>query len=169
MQETAEDQQMLADLIARSNNNAGAFLKHSFEIPAKSLSAGQLIRRLDGVVTLALGTVSSRGVPRVAPVIALFYRGAFHVPTVRDALRTRHVLNNPNVSLTLYEGNDFAVIVHGTTTIVDPNDDRFCELVELQKQHAGSNVLDWGDAVYIRVDATHLYTFARYPERFLEA
>lgn len=166
MNETRQDLRDLTDLIDRSNSGAGTFLRSSFEIPDKSLSAGQLIHRLAGVVTIALGTVTSTGSPRVAPVIALFYRGKFHIPTVRNALRTRHVLANPEISLTLYEGIDFAVIVHGRAAIVGPHDREFEDLVALQVEHSGSSVVDWGDPLFLRVDPTHLYTFARYPEQF---
>lgn len=166
MKESPSDRARLQDLIETSNENAGAFLRSSFEIPDRTLSADQLITRLHSAVTLALGTVTSDGRPRVAPVIALFYRGSFYIPSVSNALRTRHVRNNPEVSLSLYEGNDFAVIVHGKAEAVAATDPAFDDLVNLQIEHAQSDVREWGDPVYLRIDAERLYSFARYPEQF---
>jgi uncharacterized pyridoxamine 5'-phosphate oxidase family protein len=166
LHETRDDFRALTELISRSNDTAGQFLRDSFQIPVKSLSAAQLVHHLQGVVTVALCTVTSKGRPRVAPVVALLYRGKFHIPTVRNALRTRHVLNNPEVSLTVYEGVDFAVIVHGRAHILGRDDESFETLVALQETYSGSSVVDWGDPVFLRVEPTHLYSFARYPERF---
>ncbi|MEX2425315.1 MAG: pyridoxamine 5'-phosphate oxidase family protein [Thermomicrobiaceae bacterium] len=166
MHESESDRTELQQTIGASNAAAGPFLRSSFEIPELTLSASQLINRLDGSVTLALGTVTSDGRPRVAPVIALFYRGSFYIPSVSNALRTRHIRNNPAVSLSLYEGNDFAVIVHGNAKIVSSDDPTFDDLVKLQIEHANSDVREWGDPVYLRIDAERLYSFARYPERF---
>lgn len=168
MRETQEDVQRLTSLIESSNMSAGPFLGSAFEIPEKSLDAGQLTTRLRGAVTLVLGTVTSSGKPITAPVVALFYRAAFYIPTVQTALRTRHVRRNPAVSLSLYEGNDFAVIVHGRAVPVEPGSDAFAELVELQIQHDGSDVREWGDPLFLRVVADRLYSFARYPEQFPE-
>jgi hypothetical protein len=166
LHETPEDRSSLERLITSSNENAGTFLRSSFDIPDLSLTADQLIVRLHGAVTLVLGTVTSDGRPRIAPVIALFYRGQFYIPSVDDALRTRHVRNNSAVSLSLYEGNDFAIIVHGTAHIIDSDAPEFDRLVELQIEHAGSDVRTWGKPVFIRVDAERLYSFARFPDQF---
>lgn len=168
MRERDDDIQGLAELIQRSNESAGEFLRSAFEIPEKTLTAAQLVRKLQGTITVVLATVSSTGSPRTAPVLALFYRAAFCIPTVQTALRTRHVRRNPAVSLSLYEGNDFAVIAHGDATLVGPESSDFDELVGLQLEHNGGDVRDWGDPLYIRVNAERLYTFARYPERFRE-
>ncbi|TVR75781.1 MAG: pyridoxamine 5'-phosphate oxidase family protein [Sphaerobacteraceae bacterium] len=166
MHETADDIRSLQMLIDESVELAGPFLRHSFDMPALSLSAGQIIRRLEGSVTLALGTVTSDGRPRVAPVIALFYRGQFFIPTVRTALRTRHVQNNAEVSLSLYEGNDFAIIVHGQAVVIDSEHQVFDSLVNLQIEVGAGDVRTWGDAVFIKVDAERLYSFARFPDQF---
>lgn len=167
MHETPDDMHGLRQLIDRSNAGAGQFLRTSFEIPEKSLSAEQLVHKLRGTTTLAFGTVTSDGRPRVAPVIALFVRGDFYIPTVRTALRARHVARNSAVSLSLYEGNDFAAIVHGTGEFIGPEEDRFTELVEIQRSNDAGDVREWGDPIFIQVNAEVLYSFARYPEQFL--
>ena len=166
MHKTADDVRNLQTLIDDSVESAGPFLRHSFDMPALTLSARQIIQRLDGSVTLALGTVTRDGRPRVAPVIALFYRGQFVIPTVRTALRTRHVQHNPEVSLSLYEGNDFAIIAHGQAAVIDSDDQEFDDLVNLQIDVGAGDVRTWGDAVFIGVDAERLYSFARFPDQF---
>ena len=105
----AELQRLLDDSIAQ----AGPFLRSSFEMPEHSLTATQLAAHLTGTVTVALATVTARAEPRVAPINAVFYRGAFHVPTVAEAARARHLARRPAASLTYYEGIDLAVIAHG--------------------------------------------------------
>ena len=166
MNETADDIRNLQTLIDESVESAGPFLRHSFDMPALTLTANQIIRRLEGSVTLALGTVTSDGRPRVAPVIALFYRRQFFIPTVRTALRTRHVQYNAEVSLSLYEGNDFAIIVHGQAVVIDSEHQVFEDLVNLQIEVGAGDVRTWGEAVFIRVDAERLYSFARFPDQF---
>lgn len=166
MRETPEDLQRLQTLLDRSIEGAGSFLRDSFEMPERSLSAPQLIHFLQGIHNVALATVTRKGEPRVAPIGSLFFRGRFHVPTVATAARTRHLLQRPAASLTLYEGGDLAVIVHGRAEILGPEHADFPALEELFRESNAESVLDWGEGVYVRVEAEKLYTFARYPERF---
>src|SRR5579863_9633629 len=118
MQETPSDMTELQALLGASIANAGAFLRSSFEMPEHSLSSGQLVAYLTGLRTVALATVTARGEPRVAPTGALFVRGRFAIPTVASAVRARHVAARPAVSLTLYDGNELAIIAHGQATIL---------------------------------------------------
>lgn len=166
MNDTTRDLQRLID---DSVDAAGPFLRSSFDMPECTLNAAQLVHRLSGSVTLALGTVTSDGRPRVAPVIALFYSGELYIPTVRTALRTRHVLNNPNISLSVYEGNDFAIIVHGRGSVIGADHDLFEELVSRQIEVKAGDVRTWGDPVFIHVVAERLYSFARFPDQFPES
>lgn len=161
MKETPEDLKNLQDLLDESIERAGAFLRNSFEMPELSLSAGELVEVLHGSLTVAFSTITARDEPRVAPVGALFYRGRFHVPTVADSARARHVRKRPSVSLTYYRGNDLAVIAHGRAEPLYRDHPDFGELDALEREHAGTSVLDWGEAVYLRVDPQALYTFAR--------
>jgi len=167
MHETPNDLSALQDLLDRSIASAGAFLHNSFEMPAHSLSARQLVAYLTGLRTVALATVTARGEPRVAPTGAFFYRGRFAIPTVRSAARARHVAARPAVSLTLYDGNDLAIIAHGQAAISTTDDPDFAALESLQRAANGTSVRDWGDdGVYLRVTAHALYTYARQPERY---
>ena len=81
MRESAGQLTRLQELIDRSIAGAGPFLRNAFEMPERSLSAQQLVERLDGARTVALATTTARGEPRVAPIGALFV----HVPSVAQA------------------------------------------------------------------------------------
>lgn len=166
MGETSEDLRQLQELLDTSMGNAGAFLRASFEAPAHSLSAAQLMAYFTGLRTVALASVTARGEPRVAPIGALFVRGQFVIPTVAAAARTRHLLARPGVSLALYDGNDLAIIAHGTAAVVAADDPDFAEFEALQRAAEGASVRDWGDGVYLRITANALYTYARYPDQY---
>ena len=96
MNENPQDLRRLQDLLDASIERAGGFLRSSFEMPERSLSAAQLVGALDGHLTAALATTTAKGEPRVAPVNAIFCRGAFHVPTVAASARTRHAMRRPS-------------------------------------------------------------------------
>jgi hypothetical protein len=161
MRESPADLERLQALIDRSIEGAGPFLRSSFEMPERSLSAQQLVDRLQGSLTVALATTTGRGEPRVAPIGALFVRGAFHVPTVAQAARTRHLAARPAASLTYFEGTSLAVVAHGRATIIDPSDAAFAELDAVQVGCGGQSPTEWqGDAVYLRLEADRLFTYA---------
>ncbi len=90
MRETPQDLERLQELLAANIERAGGFLRGAFEMPERSLSATQLAGVLDGHPTVALATTMAKGEPRVAPTNAIFYRGAFHVPTVAASARPPH-------------------------------------------------------------------------------
>ncbi len=168
MYETPDDIQQLQDLLERSIKQAGAFLRQSFEMPDHSLSARQLVHFWQGIQTIALATVTKKGVPRVAPIGAFLLRGHFCIPTVMTAARTKHILHYPVVSFTLYQGNDFAVISHGTATIIQPNQPNFADLETLQQEATGTSVREWGEGVFLQITPETLFTYARDIDRFLE-
>ncbi len=164
LRETPKDLAELQELLDASTGRAGEFLRRSFGMPERSLSAAQLANALQGCLTVAFATTTVKAEPRVAPTNALFYRGGFCVPTVTTSARARHARKRPAVSLTYYSGNDLAVVVHGRTQAIHPEHRDFAELVALQEENCGSSVLDWGEGVYLRVRADVLYTYARQPE-----
>lgn len=166
MHETPEDMERLQALLNRSIERAGAFLRSSFEMPEHSLSAGQLVHYLQGIQNVAFATVTAKGEPRVAPIGSLFFRGRFSIPTVATAARTRMVTARPAVSLTHYVGNDLAIIAHGNATVIPANHADFAALEAIQRAASGSSVRDWGEGVYLRIEAETLVTFARYPDQF---
>jgi len=167
VRETAEDMTQLQALLDQSIEQAGAFLRESFQMPDHSLSAAQLVTYLQGLPTVALATVTARSEPRVAPIGALFYRGNFYIPTVAAASRTKHILRNSAVSLTHYAShdNDLALIAHGQATIILSTHPDFAALEELHRSYNnGKSVSDWGEGVFLRITPHALYTYARQPE-----
>jgi hypothetical protein len=166
--ETADDLNQLQALLDDSAASASPFLRVSFEIPDHSLSAAQLASHLTGSLTVALATVTAKGEPRVAPINALFYRGSFHIPTVAQAARARHLAKRPGASLTYYEGNELAVIVHGRATVIPLGTPTFAELDELQIAAGQQSPRDWhGDAIYLKIEPTTMYTYASDPGSYV--
>lgn len=166
-----QDDVWLQSVIDRSIEGAGPYLRMSFQMPQHSLSARQLITHLKGFVNIALATVTKAGEPRVAPIGAVFHRGRFCAPILTHAARAKHVKRNPAVSLTYYEGNDLAVIVHGTGRLAGVNDPEFGALEQLQQHGEGQSVRTWGPedaAAFLIVEPGQLYTFARRPEEYPE-
>ena len=167
MRETDADLDRLQTLLDRSIERAGPFLRSSFQMPEHSLSAAQLAGRLQGSLTVAFATTTARGEPRVAPIGALFVRAAFHVPSVAQSARARHLAARPGASLTYFEGTDLALIAHGRATIVDAAHPDFAEIDALQVASGAQSVTEWsGDGVYLRLDAESLFTYAREPGRY---
>jgi pyridoxamine 5'-phosphate oxidase-like protein len=167
MRETPADLLRLQTLLDDSVERASPFLRSSFEMPEHSLSAGQLAAHLTGSLTVALGTVSARGEPRVAPVGAFLLRASFNVPTVAEAMRARHITQRPGASLTYFEGTDLAVVAHGDAAIIDPSHPDFAELDATQVECGAGSVRDWqGHGVYLQLQPASLFTYARDPERY---
>lgn len=166
MHETPDDLTRLQALLDASIAEAGPFLRASFEMPAHSLSAAQLAGALQGIVHVALATVTAKGEPRVEPICALFYRGTFYIPTTAKAARTRHIRQRPAVSLICFRDNGFALILHGRASVITPNDPAFATLDAQYQVAGGSSVLAWGEGIYLRIEPDVLYTHARTPEAY---
>jgi Pyridoxamine 5'-phosphate oxidase len=168
MHETPEDIQKLQDVLDQSIEQAGAFLRESFEIPDHSLSARQLVHLWQGVQTVAFATATQKGEPRVAPIGALLLRGRFYIPTVAQAVRTGHILRRPAMSFTYYQEHGLAVIVHGEAEIIRPDHPDFPAVEAFQREMSGHSVQDWGEGVFLQVIPRTIYTYARFPEHYLE-
>jgi hypothetical protein len=164
VRETEDDVAWLQTVIDHSIESAGPYLRSSFRMPTHSLSPEQLVTLLDGILEVALATVTAKGEPRISPTGALFWRGRFYVPTLAAAARVKQLRRNHAVSLTYYQGVDIAVIVHGRAAFIEPSDEDFAELYELQQETSGQNVRGWGEnPLYIRVDPDVIHSFARDP------
>jgi len=169
MYETEEDYQQLQSLLDQSIKQAGTFLRASFQMPAHCLSARQITHFWQGLQTVALATVTSKGEPRVAPIGALLLRGRFYIPTTATALRTRHVTRQPATSFTCYQGNDLALIVHGDATVIPAHHPDFTAAEKLQVEWSGHSVREWGEGVFLQIMPRIFYTFARYPDQYPES
>ena len=167
MRETTAELNRLQALLDDSIQRASRFLRDSFQIPEHSLSATQLASHLQGSLTVALGTVTARGEPRVAPINCFLLHGAFYVPTVAQATRARHLARRPGASLTYFEGRNLAVIAHGHATIIGAEDPDFVQLDATQVELGNQSVNEWkGDGVYLELQPASLYTFALHPARY---
>jgi DNA-3-methyladenine glycosylase I len=169
MRETQEDIERLQALLDNSIERAGAFLRRSFQMPEHSLTAQEFIDCWRDVQTVALATVTIKGEPRVAPIGSLLYRGEIYVPTVATAARTRHIMKRPAVSLTLFHENGLAIIVHGTATIIAPDHADFEVLENLLFAATQSKAGEWGEGVYLHIQADAIYTYSRHPHRPTES
>jgi len=168
MKETPEDFQYLQVLLDRSIEQAGSFLRQSFQMPAHCLFARQLVHYWQGVQAIALATVTSKGEPRVAPIGAWLFRGRFYIPTVATAVRSKHVMHHPAISFTSYQGNDLAIIVHGDATIIQPDHPDFIAVETFQLERSGHCVREWEGGLFLKISPQMLYTFARSPDQYPE-
>jgi hypothetical protein len=165
--ETAEDLDKLQVLMDRSIENAGVHLRTIFRPPDHSLSARQLSTFFRGKRQVALATVTARGEPRVSPIDALLVRGKFHFGTSIRAVRIRHLRQRPAVSLAYFEADDVAIVVHGIGALIEFEHPDFVTIDrEFVANYGGTPSTREEGSIYVRVEPTHFFTFARYPERF---
>src|SRR5437764_7480390 len=169
MRETQEDIERLQTLLDNSIKRAGAFLRRSFQMPEHSLTPQQLIDCWLDVQTVALATITTRGEPRIAPISSLLYRGDIYIPTVATAARTRHVMKRPAVSLTLFRENELAIIVRGYATVISPDSEDFEVLENLLYTATHTKAGEWGEGVYLHIQAEAIYTYNRHPHRPIES
>ena len=172
MHETEEDLAELQGLLDRSFANAGRHLLSIFD-PERRLDATRLSEILMGVRVLDVATVTAKGEPRVGPVDGHFHRGRWYFGSSPDSVRFGHIRARPAVSAAHTVGEELAVIVHGTATIIDvmsPEQDTFrAQLMETYgndpafTQYLRKHEMDWDDwfagALYARIDAEKMFTF----------
>lgn len=158
MYETQEELEWMQALIDKSLAGAGEHLL-SIMTPERRMSAGQVSTYLQGTKHIALATVSSRGEPRVSPVDGLFLHGRFYFGTGATALRARHLRRNPAVSLVHMVGEEIAVIVHGTATIIEVTDPEALDIDKVWQQIYGFSALD--PAAWQSNDLSPAIVFAR--------
>jgi hypothetical protein len=161
MRETAEDLERLQRLIDEGRASAGAHMRRIFT-EERTVDAGGLAARLDGIQVLHLATVTATGEPRVAPVDGIFFRGRFHFGTAPDSMRARHLGARPSCSATVTHGEDFCVIVHGTASEVDVSTDPVrAQLLDLYVPRYGADWEAFMDAhPFWRIEPERLFCFA---------
>jgi pyridoxamine 5'-phosphate oxidase-like protein len=164
--ETSDDLERLQGLIDRSLAGARSEqLLHIFK-PKRALTARQLVSVFPGRAVAAVATVAPSGSPRVAPVDLLLVRGRFQLSTPSTTARARDLRRNPRISLTYFEGDDLAVIAHGTATIVDTDHPSFADADAACRHVYESSALDWSESsVYIVVEPETLFAMCRNPGR----
>jgi uncharacterized pyridoxamine 5'-phosphate oxidase family protein len=160
--ETPEDLAALQDVLDRSYANAGPHLLR-IHAPERRLTAEQIAERLQGMVLLALATVTADGRPIVGPVDGIFFRGAFHFGSSPDSVRFRHIAKRPQVSATHLPGEELAVTVHGRAVPVDTSSGDFRQAVlDIYVPRYGESwaedILDAG-SIYARIEPERMFTF----------
>jgi hypothetical protein len=165
MHETAADIARIQALLDESYAAAGEHLGR-IHTPERRLGGAHVAERLQGMVLLALATVTADNRPIVGPVDGIFYRGAFHFGSSPDSVRFRHIRTRPQVSATHLPGEELAVTAHGVAL---PIDVRAAEhagfrqtLLDIYVPRYGADweqFLDSGP-VYARIDARRMYAFA---------
>ena len=161
MQETAAELAALQGLLDRSWAAGGDHLRRIIT-PERRLTAEQVAERLQGMVLLALATVTADGRPIVGPVDGIFFHGAFHFGSSPDSVRFKHIRARPHVSATHLPGEELAVTVHGRASPVDVSAGEFRRaLLDIYVPRYGADwetMLDSGVA-YARIDADKMFTF----------
>jgi nitroimidazol reductase NimA-like FMN-containing flavoprotein (pyridoxamine 5'-phosphate oxidase superfamily) len=165
VQETPADIARMQALLDESYAAAGRHLA-GIHTPERRMSAEQVAERLQGMVLLALATVTADNRPIVGPVDGIFHRGSFHFGSSPDSVRFRHIKARPQVSATHLPGEELAVTVHGTAVPVDV---RSPEQADFRRALLGiylprygpewEQFLDSGP-VYARIEARRMYAFA---------
>jgi len=157
VRETDDDRRALDALLERSYERAGAHLRSIFT-PELRVRADELVPMMDGMQLLSLATVTARCEPRVAPVDGIFFRGRLWFGSSPESVRFAHVRERPSVSATHTRGESFALVAHGTATIVDVSAPSHGAFAECCVEIYGEAWRDWGDgAAYARIDATTMF------------
>jgi hypothetical protein len=160
MYETAAELAELQALLDRSAAGVqSAQLKEIFHVPRLTLTADELVAALPDIQLVAMATVTATGEPRVGPMDSLFLHGRFHLYSDREALRVRHLARRPAISITHFEGDDLAVIVHGRAVLIGLDSTDWQAIDDAVRAAYGTAVRDWSpDGIYIRVEPTVMFT-----------
>jgi hypothetical protein len=161
VRETAEDIRELQALLDRSRERAGPHLRSIYRAE-NAIPASELVRFFRGKRQVAVATVTAAEEPRVAPVDALLLRGKFHFGTHVSAARIRHLRRRPAISLTYFEGDELAVVVHGTALLIEWGDPEFAAVDDdFRAVYGGTPSTEEEGSIFVRVEPELMFTFAR--------
>jgi uncharacterized pyridoxamine 5'-phosphate oxidase family protein len=159
MHETAEDLAALQELLNRSlAGQKSPNMKELFPVKY-ALTANEIAALLPETVEVAMATVTPKCKPRVTPVDVFFFRGKFYHPADVGALRLSYLRSNPSVSLTYFDRDGNAIIVHGTVAFINQQHPEFAVIDNFRQSVGRMSLREWSPtALYVRVDATHMFT-----------
>src|SRR5206468_11216217 len=115
---------------------------------------------------VASASVPPKGGHRAAPVGAVFNRTRFHMPTAEYSMRVRHARSRPATSLTHFELNVIAVIVHGRAEIISPGAPEFEELEIPEREKWWHALRAKGQGVLLRIEPERMFAWAKDPSQF---
>jgi general stress protein 26 len=118
MYETAEEVTELQALLDRSHGGSGDHMR-SIVTDERRLTAEQVVKYMQGVKHVSLGTLTSKGEPFVAPLDGLFIHGHWFISTAGNSLRVKHLRRNRAASLCHMVGDDIGIWAHGTVELFD--------------------------------------------------
>ena len=169
MRETEDDLRTLSRLLDESYASAGEHLRSIFT-PERRMSAEEVVRTLRGVFVLHLGTVTSSGQPRVAPIDGLFLRGRLWFGVPPGAVRIAHLRARPSVSACYTLGEELCVIVHGTAREIREGEPTYAEYETYGREAYGAEIWDYWSKEHYRdrqgtdftawIDADRMYATA---------
>ena len=167
MLETHEEIVELQDILDRSYERLG---EHASLIITRErrLTAQQVVNYLEGMKHIVVGTVTSRGEPRVSPVDGHFLRGRFWFGTGNAAFRIRHLRRRPAISACHLAGDDIAIVVHGRAVLFGPDEPEGEEMRAHFTRYYGSDPYSWpgGNTAWVRIEPEIMTAFAMDPSKF---
>jgi general stress protein 26 len=169
MFETPDELATLDTLLAASFGRAGDHLT-SIIATDRRLSAADLARYLVGVRHLVVATITQNDEPRCSAVDGLFLHGRFWFSTSAESFKARHLERRPALSAAHVVGEDVGVFVHGDARVVRGGPGEADAIRHYWSEIYDSSPEDWvanpGDARYIEIVPTSMYSYAFSRERF---
>ena len=171
MFETEAELAELQSLLDTSLASATEHLQSIITPGQRTLTAAQVAAVCRGMCTLAISTVTANGEPRVSAVDGHLLHGHWYFSTARGAAKARHLAARPAVSVAYIRGEEVGVFAHGRAQPLNPvggpDDPDWPALLQYMTDYYGSSPLSWGDAVYYRLRAHWMVTFASDPGKLM--
>jgi hypothetical protein len=171
MFETDAELAELQSLMDASLSRATGHLQSIITPGERTLTAAEVSAACRGMCTLAIGTVTANGEPRVSAVDGHLLRGHWYFSTARGAAKARHLAARPGVSIAYLRGEEIGVFTHGSAQPLNPaggpDDPDWPAVLQYMTDYYGSSPLSWGDVVYYRLLPTWMVAFASNPTEFM--
>lgn len=146
MYETLVEIEQLQALLTASRERGTSHLQQIIS-DDHSLSAEELLPRLEGMRVLSLATVTAKGEPRVSAVDGHFIHGSWTFGTDGRSAKARHLAARPAVSAAYIDGERLGFFTHGSVERLDESDPLVGEIIEHWTRHYDSDPRSWGDDI----------------------
>jgi general stress protein 26 len=148
MYETTAEVAALQELLDTSRAAATAHLRDIIT-DDRALGAADLVKRLDGMHTLSVATVTAHGEPRISALDGHFLHGTWTFSTDGSSAKARHLAARPAVSVAYIDGERLGVFAHGDAYSIGEYDPLWTQTLEHWTAHYGSSPLTWGADIRI--------------------